>query len=100
MREWHVKHMEKTVLKFVKGLSENATVWERRNHKKYGSLQNTCRQIEYDLKHGVTFEELQATIYKIQSHASFRGIRKDDASMDRLSSIEKYFTAPKAMMRY
>ncbi|MCC2648119.1 MAG: hypothetical protein K0R16_922 [Nitrososphaeraceae archaeon] len=50
MREWHVEHMEKTVVKYVKGLSENASGWEKRNHKKYGSLANICRQIDYDIK--------------------------------------------------
>jgi hypothetical protein len=48
MREWHVEHMEKTVVKYVKGLSENASGWEKRNHKKYGRLTNICRQIDYD----------------------------------------------------
>lgn len=27
MREWHVEHMEKTIVKYVKGLSENASGW-------------------------------------------------------------------------
>ena len=27
MREWHVKHMQKTVVEFVTGLSANGTMW-------------------------------------------------------------------------
>jgi len=93
MRQWHVEHMEKTVLKYVKGLSADASTWEKRNHKKYGSLQNTCRQIEYDFKHGVSHEELFATVSKLRSGSSFRALRKDSGSMERLSDIEKYFIA-------
>jgi hypothetical protein len=38
MEEWHVKHMENTLVKFVKGLSEDASGWERRINKKYGRI--------------------------------------------------------------
>jgi 3-dehydroquinate dehydratase len=91
--------MQKTVIKFVVGLSPNANSWEKRNHKKYGSLQNTCRQIEYDLKHGVQLDEVLAAIEKIQSNVSFKLLRNDSASMDRLSDIEKHFNAPKPISR-
>jgi len=50
MREWHVKHMEKIVVKFVTGLPETATNWEKRQNKRYGRLSNVCRQIGYDIK--------------------------------------------------
>jgi hypothetical protein len=54
MRQWHVEHMEKIVVKYIKGLSENASAWEKRQHKRYGKITNTCRSIDYDIKHGVT----------------------------------------------
>jgi len=38
MREWHVEHMEKIVIKFVTGLSESATNWEKRQNKRYGRI--------------------------------------------------------------
>jgi hypothetical protein len=91
--------MQKTVIKFVKGLSPDANSWEKRNHKKYGSFQNTCRQIEYDLRHGVQLDEVLDTIEKIQRNASFRPLRNDAGSMDRLSDIEKHFNAPKPISR-
>jgi hypothetical protein len=31
MREWHVKHMEKTIIKFVTGISADANRWDRIN---------------------------------------------------------------------
>jgi hypothetical protein len=27
MRDWHVKHMQDTIIKYLTGLSENATRW-------------------------------------------------------------------------
>jgi hypothetical protein len=94
MRQWHVEHMQKTVLKYVKGLSVNANSWEKRNHKKYGSFTNICRQIEYDMKHGVTKDEIFASLAKIHNHSSFQVLRRDDSSMSRLSEIEQHFTKP------
>jgi len=50
MREWHAEQMEKTIVKFVTGLSENATNWQRRQRKRYRTITHCCRQINYDLK--------------------------------------------------
>lgn len=87
--------MEKTVLKYVKGLSENASAWEKRNHKKYGGLSNVCRQIEYDVKHGTTHEHVIATFSKIRNDKSFSAVRSDRGSMERLSQVEEHFAQPK-----
>ncbi len=95
MREWHVEHMEKTVVKYVKGLSENASGWEKRNHKKYGSLANICRQIEYDIKHGVSSEQVSSMFYKVRNDSSFADLRKGNDSMKRLDEVESHFTQPK-----
>ena len=95
MREWHVEHMEKTIVKYVKGLSENASGWEKRNHKKYGNLANICRQIEYDIKHGVSSEEVTSIFKKIRNDSSFSTLRKGNGSMERLAEIENQFSKPK-----
>ena len=100
MKAWHVEHMQKTVLKFVKGLSPDASGWEKRNHKKYGSLQNTCRQIEYDLKHGVEMGDVLSAIANIKSQGSFKSLRSDSASMGRLASIEDHFTLKPELSRW
>jgi hypothetical protein len=98
MREWHVEHMQKIILKYVKGLSADANSWEKRNHKKYGSFTHICRQIEYDMKHGVTKEEIFASISSIHKLSSCQALRRDDSSMGRLSEIEEHFTRPKAVI--
>ena len=95
MREWHVEHMKKTVVKYVVGLSENASGWEKRNHKRYGSLAKICRQIDYDIKHGATSEELISMFEQIRNDSSFSSLRKGDGSMRRLDEIEGQFAKPK-----
>lgn len=95
MTEWHVEHMEKTVLKYVKGLSENASAWEKRNHKKYGKLASICKQIEYDIKHGAAIDQLLSVIHKVRHDSSFSELRKGAGSLDRLSEVEDHFTKSK-----
>ena len=97
MKEWHVEHMQKTVVKYVKGLSENASGWEKRNHKKYGGFANMCRQIEYDIKHGVALEQVFAMFHTVRNDSSFSELRKGTGSMERLAEVEGHFTKPKAV---
>lgn len=95
MKEWHVEHMQKTVVKYVRGLSENASGWEKRNHKKYGGFANMCRQIEYDIKHGATVEQVVSMFHKVRNDSSYTELRQGTGSMERLSEVENYFTKPK-----
>jgi hypothetical protein len=91
MKDWHVKHMEKTIVKYVSGLAPDASAWERKNHTKYVNFSNTCRQIDYDIKHGVTSEQVVSFLGKVRHNASYSKVRKNDGSMDRLVEVEKYF---------
>jgi hypothetical protein len=100
MKEWHVEHMEKTVVKYVKGLSENASGWEKRNHKKYGSLTHICRQIEYDIKHGATRDQVISMFYRVRNDSTFANLREGNGSMDRLNEVESRFTQPKIINWY
>jgi len=100
MKEWHVEHMEKTVVKYVKGLSENASGWEKRNHKKYGNLANICRQIEYDIKHGATREQVISMFSKVRNDSTFANLREGTGSMNRLDEVENRFSQPKIINWY
>lgn len=97
MKEWHVEHMQKAVVKYVRGLSLDASGWEKRNHKKYGSLANMCRQIEYDVKHGVAMEQVLTMLQKVRTDSSYSELRKGTGSMERLAEVEGHFTRPKAI---
>ncbi len=91
MREWHLKHMEETLVKFVTGLSEEATRWEKRLNKKYGTINKVCKRIEYDIKHGVTENEVYTFLQLIRTEPSFSDVRTCDGSIHRLDEIQAYF---------
>jgi hypothetical protein len=100
MREWHVKHMEKTVIRFVTGLSVNATIREKMQNKRYGGITNVCKQIGYDIKHGATIEQVLLLLQKIRNDSSFSSLQKDDDSMQRLNELDKHFLPSKEEKRY
>jgi hypothetical protein len=95
LREWHIEHMEKIVLKFVKGLSPNATAWEKKIHKRYGRIANVCRQINYDIKQGATNDQVLMFLKKIRNDSSFSGLRGNDGSLNRLEELENEFLPEK-----
>ena len=100
MREWHVKHMEKTIVKFVTGLSVNASRWEKRQDKRYGKITNVCRQISYDIKQGATNEQVIMLLQKIRNGSSFSNLQKDNESMERLNELDKHFLPLKEEKSY
>jgi hypothetical protein len=91
MREWHIQHMEKTVIKYIMGLPENATSWEKRQHRRYGGITRVYRQINYDIKHGVTNEEVLELLEGIRNDSSYLDLRNNVNCMDRLAEIETLF---------
>jgi hypothetical protein len=100
MREWHIKHMEKTVIKFVTGLSVNATIREKMQDKRYGIITSVCRQIGYDIKHGATIEQVLLLLQKIRNDPSFFSLRQNDGSIKRLDEVEKCFMPSKQEKSY
>ena len=92
--------MEKTVIKFVTGLSVNASAWEKRQNKRYGRITNVCRQIGYDMKQGATIEQVLLLLHKIRNDSSFSSLQKDDQSMQRLNELDKHFLPSKEERRY
>lgn len=100
MTEWHLEHMEKIIGKYVTGLSINASMWEKRQHKRYGKISIICRQIEYDIKHGVTIEQVLNHIQKVRSHPNFLNLLKNQGSLKRLDEIEQHFSPPQIERNY
>ena len=86
MREWHVKHMQDTIIKYLTGLSENATRWQRRLDKKYGNLTQVTKRIDYDLKHGVERQEVISFLELIKTDQSY-------IELDKLLALEIDSTA-------
>jgi hypothetical protein len=100
MKEWHVKHMENTLVKFVTGLSEDASRWERRINKKYGKIGRVAKRIEYDIKHGVTIKQVSSFLQLIRTGPAFSEVRTHNGSMERLNEIHAYFMASDSEEEY
>lgn len=95
MKDWHLEHVEKVIVRYVRGLSPTATSFEKRNFKKYSTMSNCTKQIEYDKKHGVTEEEVMAVMQKIRTNESFSELRRNPDSVQRLDELEKQLNSPK-----
>jgi hypothetical protein len=97
MKEWHLEHSEKVVVRFVKGLASDATAFERRNHKRYGSLTQCVKQLDYDMKHGVEKTEIMDVIRKVRILKKYAELRSDPGAAERLTSLEELLSGTKKM---
>ncbi len=91
MRDWHFEHMQKTILKYVSGLTENEkqSSWKVKQHRKYGgNLGNVRRNINFDIKHGVTRKEIIAFLDKVLNDPLFSDIRKSADSKERIKELQ------------
>lgn len=88
------------MVKFVKGLSEDASRWEKRINKKYGRIGKVCKRIEYDIKHGVTNEQVCSFLLLIRTDPSYSDVRTHDGSMERLDEIQAHFTVSTKSSEY
>jgi hypothetical protein len=95
MKEWHLENMKKIIVKYVTGLSENATSYQKRQHKKYGgNLANVHRNIDFDMRHGVEIQEILVFLDKVRNAPEFSIIREIEGSIERLDMIKIHFTSP------
>jgi hypothetical protein len=66
LKDWHFEHMQKTIVKYVSGISEYATPYQKKMHRKYnGKIGYVRRNINFDIKHGVTRDEVIGFLNKI-----------------------------------
>jgi hypothetical protein len=95
MKEWHLENMKKTVVKYVTGLIENATLDQKRHHKKYnGNLAWVHKNVTTDIKHGVSVGEILDFLDKIRSSNEFANIRNKEGSLERLDLVKIHFSTP------
>ena len=81
--------MQKTIVKYVSGLPDNATSFQKKIHKKYsGKIGYVRRTIDFDIRHGVTREEVIAFLAKVQNDSSFSDIRKSEGSEERIKELQ------------
>jgi len=95
MKDWHLEHVEKIIIRYIKGLSPDASSFEKRNFKKYSTISSCAKQIDYDIKHGVTIEEVLAVMQRIRHDETFSDLRQNPETLQRLDELEKQVCAPK-----
>jgi murein L,D-transpeptidase YcbB/YkuD len=96
MRDWHLEHIEKVITRYIKGISPDASSFEKRNFKKYSTISSCAKQIEYDIKHGVTTEQVIAVMERIRHDSSFADMRANPDCIQRLDDLERQlFTSRK-----
>ena len=89
LKKWHIENMEKTIIKYVKGIPLDATILEIRKNKKYGKLSNIVRNINYDIKHGVTNEQVLEVFLRIRNEPLFLDLQNNIEAMNRLGDLER-----------
>jgi hypothetical protein len=93
LREWHFEHMQKTIIRYVTGISEDSSSFQKRVYKRYnGNLTYVCKNICFDIKHGVTNDQVLAFIDKVKSDPVYVNMQQRSDSIERLESLEKHFT--------
>ncbi|HKU49104.1 MAG TPA: hypothetical protein VJP79_04060 [Nitrososphaera sp.] len=95
MKDWHLEHVEKVIIRFVKGISPDASSFEKRNYKKYSTVTSCAKQIEYDIKHGVTMDEVLEVVRKVRHDKQYRELQKIPEAIQRLDELERQISAPK-----
>jgi hypothetical protein len=92
LKEWHIEHMKKTIVKFITGLSDNPSRWEARQNKKYNNIFYVQRGLSHDIKHGVSNNEIQMFLQKIDIDSSFIDLRNIEGFRKRFLEIEDFIT--------
>ncbi|MGA7542887.1 MAG: hypothetical protein WBW34_07480 [Nitrososphaeraceae archaeon] len=84
--------MQKRVVKYVVGLSDDATPYQKKQHKKYGgNIANVYKNIDFDIRHGVTREEVLLFLDKVRNDADFSIVRNSLGGIGRLDEIQSHF---------
>ena len=85
-----MSRMQKTILKYVSGLTETEkkSYWKVKQHRKYGgNLPYVRRNIDFDIHHGVTREEVTGFLDKVLSDPSFNDMRAVEGSTERIMDL-------------
>ncbi len=95
MKDWHLEHVEKVIVRYAKGISPDASSFEKRNYKRYSSVSSCAKQIEYDIKHGVSMDEVLEVMRKIRRDKRFHDLQKIPEFLQRVDELQKQISGPK-----
>jgi hypothetical protein len=88
MKEWHLEHVEKAIILFAKGIPPDASSFEKKNYKRYGTISHCVKQIEYDMKHGVEKTEVMEVLRKIRLNKKYAELRSNAEAIGRLEELQ------------
>jgi hypothetical protein len=71
-------------------LSDNHSRWEARQNKKYNNIYYVQKGLSHDIKHGVSNNEIQMFLQKIDSDSSFTDLRNKEGFRKRFLEIENF----------
>jgi hypothetical protein len=91
MKKWHLEHAEKVIVNFARGLSANASQYEKNLYKRYGSVSGCAKQLEYDMHHGVQKDEIIQITRKIGRNKKRTRVRDREVKL-KLAELEKYLS--------
>ena len=80
--------MRDIIVKYLSGLPEGASRFERRMHRKFRGIINVSKTIEYDLKHGATKNDVISFLVTLKTEASFSELRMVNGFDDRMYQLE------------
>jgi hypothetical protein len=95
MKDWHLEHVEKVIVRFAKGISPDASSFEKRNYKRYSTVSSCAKQIDYDIKHGVSIVEVLDVVRKIKHDKQYTELQENPESLQRLDELERQLSLPK-----
>ncbi len=85
--------MQDTVIKYLKGLPDDASRFDKKLSKKYSGITNVRNKLQYDLKHGATQIDLREILAStgIRKDESFSVLRNSNGFADRVNELESHF---------
>jgi hypothetical protein len=99
LRDWHTNQMKAVVSAYLDaegGSYEGLHMVRQLNSKRgsyYTSLDSCCHAIEYDMKHGVTKNEVLIFLGRLRNHTSLSKVYKKKNIIRRIKELEMCIAA-------
>ena len=74
---------------------QSASSYQKKQHKKYGgNLAHVHRNIDFDIRHGVTIQDVLVFLDKVRNAPEFSNVRDIEGSIERVDLIKVHFSSP------
>ena len=82
--------LKKLLKNLLRGYQKLLAYGKNDSTKDIGTITNCCKQVDYDLKHGVTIDEVIQVLHKIKDDETFAPVLQSENAILRFNEIEKY----------